>query len=316
MLLNLEGIDFGYHKDRLLFKNLHLSLQQGKIVAVVGESGCGKTSLLKIIYGLLDWERGHIYFDGKEIYGPKGNLVPGEKDMNFVAQDYDLMPYTKVYTNVGKFLSNINLKEKQAKIKELLRIVDLEDLHDEFSENLSGGQKQRMAIAQALSQVPKLLLLDEPFSSLDFSRKTQMREELFSYVRMHNIGLVISTHNITEIMPWVDEVIVLQEGHLIQRDRPEEIYYHPYNAYVARLFGEVNILSEEQQEQLGAKNWFYYPHQIRYDEKGFEASVIQSGFSGGYYRNIINLNNSEFLFFSREKQIGKVKVAFIEHKVD
>jgi len=313
MLLSLKGINFGYKKDHLLFKNLHLDLERGKILAVVGESGCGKTSLLKIIYGQNQWESGHIYFNGREIHGPKANLVPGEKEMNFVAQNYDLMPYTKVYTNVGKYLSNINLQLKKDRVAELLKIVGLEDLMDEYAENLSGGQKQRVAIAQALSQIPQLLLLDEPFSSLDFSRKAELREELFDYVRRHQIGLIISTHNVTEIMPWIDEIVVLQEGRLIQRGSPKEVYEDPYNSYVARLFGEVNILSSEEQEKLGLENWFYYPHQIRYDENGRQAEVIESGFSGGFYRNLIRIQDKDFVFYSRTPQEKSVKVKFLKN---
>lgn len=175
MLLSIQGIDFGYSQDKLIFNNLHLGLEQGKIMALIGESGCGKTTLLNIIYGLSDWYKGKIYFDNREIYGPKANIIPGEKDMKLVAQHYDLMPYSTVYDNVGKFLSNIDLKAKRDKVFQLLEIVGLEDYIDEYPKNLSGGQKQRVAIAQALSQLPKLLLLDEPFSNLDFSRKTQLR---------------------------------------------------------------------------------------------------------------------------------------------
>ena len=144
--------------------------------------------------------------------------------MKLVAQHYDLMPYSTVYDNVGKFLSNIDLKAKRDKVFQLLEIVGLEDYIDEYPKNLSGGQKQRVAIAQALSQLPKLLLLDEPFSNLDFSRKTQLRDKLFAYVREQNISLIISTHDITEILPWIDDVVVLQDGRLIQKDSPESLF--------------------------------------------------------------------------------------------
>ena len=132
MLLSIQGIDFGYSQDKLIFNNLHLGLEQGKIMALIGESGCGKTTLLNIIYGLSDWYKGKIYFDNREIYGPKANIIPGEKDMKLVAQHYDLMPYSTVYDNVGKFLSNIDLKAKRDKVFQLLEIVGLEDYIDEY----------------------------------------------------------------------------------------------------------------------------------------------------------------------------------------
>lgn len=312
MLLNIQGIDFGYSQDKLIFNNLHLGLEQGKIMALIGESGCGKTTLLNIIYGLSDWYKGKIYFDNREIYGPKANIIPGEKDMKLVAQHYDLMPYSTVYDNVGKFLSNIDIKAKRDKVFQLLEIVGLEDFIDEYPKNLSGGQKQRVAIAQALSQLPKLLLLDEPFSNLDFSRKTQLRDKLFAYVREQNISLIISTHDITEILPWIDEVVVLQEGRLIQKDSPEALFQSPYNPYVARLLGEVNLLTPEQQKELGLPKWFYFPHQLKFTEnEGTDAEVIESGFSGGFYRNLVNVKGHTFIVYTAQKKAGKSKISFL-----
>lgn len=103
MLLSIQGIDFGYSQDKLIFNNLHLGLEQGKIMALIGESGCGKTTLLNIIYGLSDWYKGKIYFDNREIYGPKANIIPGEKDMKLVAQHYDRCPTLQSMIMWGNF---------------------------------------------------------------------------------------------------------------------------------------------------------------------------------------------------------------------
>lgn len=312
MLLSLQGIDFGYSREKLIFNNLHLELEEGKIMALIGESGCGKTTLLNIIYGLSDWYNGKIFFDNREIYGPKANIIHGEKDMKLVAQHYDLMPYSTVYDNVGKFLSNVKLDAKKQKVYELLEIVGMEEYMYEYPKNLSGGQKQRVAIAQALSQLPKLLLLDEPFSNLDFSRKIQLRDKLFAYVREQNISLIISTHDITEILPWIDNVVVLQDGRLIQKDSPEALFRSPYNSYVARLLGEVNILTPEQQESLNLSKWFYFPHQLKFTtDEGIEAEITESGFSGGFYRNIVKIKDHNFIVYSAQKKQGKVNVVFL-----
>ena len=115
-----------------------------------------------------------------------------------------------------------------------------------FCQKFSGGQQQRVAIARALSVMPKLLLLDEPFSNLDYSRKMELRERLFNYAKEHELSVMISTHEIQEILPWTDQIIVLQEGRLIQNDNAEETFRNPYNAYVAKLLGEVNTISEEE----------------------------------------------------------------------
>ena len=167
MLLNVRNLYFGYKPGTLLFRNINLSVEKGKIIALAGESGCGKSTLLNIVYGLLNWQSGEIYLEDERLFGPKGNIVPGELGMKLVSQNYDLMPYLTVAENIGKFISNTNLSEKKQKIQELLQVVGLEDYANVLPKNLSGGQQQRVAIARALSVMPKLLLLDEPFSNLD-----------------------------------------------------------------------------------------------------------------------------------------------------
>lgn len=312
MLLEVNNLHFSYTSDKKLFNNLNIKVDEGKIIALAGESGCGKSTLLNIIYGTLDWQEGDVFFDGKKLLGPKGNIVPGEKEMKFVAQTYDLMPYSTVYDNVGKFISNINLKEKREKVVELLQVVGLEDYADVKPQFLSGGQQQRIAIARALSVLPKLLLLDEPFSNIDFSRKIELREKLFKYVKEKNISLIISTHEIQEVMPWLDQIIVLQEGRLIQNDHPFDTYKNPYNEYVARLFGEVNVLSDEQQNVLRLSKKLWYPHEIKISENGTTAEILESRFAGSYYWNKIKLNEIPFVMYSEQKIEKNTKVAFDE----
>jgi iron(III) transport system ATP-binding protein len=310
MLLEINNLQFSYTTEKKLFQNLNLKVQEGKIIALAGESGCGKSTLLSLIYGLLDWQDGSIIFEGQETLGSKKNLVPGEENMKLVAQNYDLMPYASVAENVGKYISNINLQEKAEKTTELLQVVGMEEFADTFPKYLSGGQQQRVSIARALSVMPKLLLLDEPFSNLDFSRKIELRERLFNYVKEKNISLLISTHEIQEVMPWLDQIIVLQEGRLIQNDDPEETYRSPYNDYVARLFGEVNVFSEEEKSSFQLQKNFYYPHEIKITETGKEAFVLESRFAGGHYWNKLLIQNKNIIVYTDQKLENEVKIEF------
>ncbi len=305
MLLDIRGLYFSHQPEKKLFQNLNIRIDEGKIIALAGESGCGKSTLLNLIYGLLDWQNGEIIFDGQKLLGPKGNIVPGESSMKFVAQNYDLMPYSTVYDNVGKFISNIDLKSKREKVMELLEVVGMTEYVDVFPKNLSGGQQQRVAIARALSVTPKLLLLDEPFSNLDYSRKIELREKLFNYVKKENLSLIISTHEIQEVMPWLDEIIILQDGRLIQTDSPEETYRTPYNEYVARLFGEVNVFSDEEKSELSLPKNFYYPTEIKISRDGANADVLESRFSGNYYWNKLNYNGKNIVVYTSEKLTDK-----------
>jgi ABC-type sulfate/molybdate transport systems ATPase subunit len=310
MLLELNNLYFSHTPDKPLFQNLNLRLQEGKIIALAGESGCGKSTLLNLIYGLLDWESGEIIFDGTQLLGPKGNLVPGESAMKFVAQNFDLMPYATVAENVGKFISNINLAQKKETVTELLDIVGLQEFSDVLPKNLSGGQQQRVAIARALSVLPKLLILDEPFSNLDFPRKIELRERLFRYVKQHHISLIISTHELHDIMPWLDQVIILKDGRMIQNDSPEETYKDPYNAYVAKLFGEVNIFSESEMADFKINKSCYYPHEIQIASSGFDAEVLESRFAGNHFWNKIKVLNKEIILYSDKKLQDPIAISF------
>ena len=314
MLLEINNLFFSHSPENNLFRNFNLKVEEGKTIALAGESGCGKSTLLNLIYGLLDSDKGEIIFQGKPILGPKKNLVPGEDDMKLVAQNYDLMPYSTVAENVGKFISNINLEAKKEKVQELLTVVGLEEYASILPKYLSGGQQQRVSIARALSVMPKLLLLDEPFSNLDFSRKIELRERLFRYVKEKNISLLISTHEIQEVIPWLDQIIVLQEGRLIQNNNAEETYNTPYNEYVAKLFGEVNIFSEDEKSIFDLPKNFWYPHEIKISTTGKEAKVVESRFAGSHFWNKISAKDKNLIMYTPEKIEGSIHIEFEKKK--
>ena len=310
MLLEINNLFFSHSKDKPLFQNLNLRFEANKIIALAGESGCGKSTLLSLTYGLLDWESGEIIFDGTRLLGPKGNLVPGEAEMKFVAQNFDLMPYATVAENVGKFISNINLTKKRETVMELLEVVGLQEFADVLPKYLSGGQQQRVAIARALSVLPKLLILDEPFSNLDFPRKIELRERLFRYVKEHQISLIISTHELQDIMPWLDQIVILQNGRLIQNENTEETYQNPYNSYVAKLFGEVNIFNEAEMADFQLTKFSYYPKEIKISENGLEAEVLESRFAGNYYWNKLSVKGKELIVYTDDSISGSVNITF------
>lgn len=311
MLLEINNLYFSYSKERPLFQNLNLKFDEGRIIALAGESGCGKSTLLSLIYGLLDWESGDIIFDGKKLMGPKGNLVPGESQMKFVAQNFDLMPYATVAENVGKFISNINLTKKKETVAELLEVIGLEEFSNVLPKYLSGGQQQRVAIARALSVLPKLLILDEPFSNLDFPRKIELREKLFRYVKQQNISLIISTHELQDIIPWLDQIIILQNGRLIQNGLLEETFKNPYNSYVAKLFGEVNIFNEIEMADFQISKFSYHPKEIKTSENGFEAEVLESRFAGNHFWNKVKVKDKELIIYTDSRIGGRVKISFV-----
>ncbi|MBA4277674.1 ABC transporter ATP-binding protein [Flavobacterium sp.] len=284
-MLQVKNISFTYIENPVI-ENISFEIAKGQNVAVIGESGCGKSTLLKLMYGLYDLDNGEIYYDDKQILGPKFNLIPGEDYIKYLAQDFDLMPYVTVEENVGKFLSNIYKDQKKARVQELLEMVEMTEFAKVKAKYLSGGQQQRVALARVLALEPEILLLDEPFSQIDSFRKNALRRNLFNYFKKKQITCIIATHDSTEALSFSDETMVLQNGKLIAKGNSKELHDNPPNYYVASLFGEVNELKlshfidlEEEDETL-----LLYPYQLKVVEEGkMKAVVKQSYFKGSHY---------------------------------
>jgi ABC-type proline/glycine betaine transport system ATPase subunit len=284
-MLRVQNISFGYHEKNII-KNLIFTVNKGQNIAVIGESGCGKSTLLKLIYGLYDLKEGTIFWNETEVLGPKFNLVPGMPFVKYLAQDFDLMPYTTVAENVGKFLSNVFPEKKKDRIQELLEIVEMTEYADVKTKDLSGGQQQRVALARVLALEPEILLLDEPFSHIDNFRKNALRRNLFAYLKSKEITVIVATHDSTDALSFADETLVLQKGRIIDKADSQSLYRNPINKYVASLFGEVNELKLSQLVAVDGEDEIVllYPHQLKVVDNGLmEVVVKQSYFKGSHY---------------------------------
>jgi len=284
-MLQIKNISFTYIENPVI-ENVSFEIAKGQNVAIIGESGCGKSTLLKLIYGLYNLDNGEIFYDEKQILGPKFNLIPGEEYIKYLAQDFDLMPYTTVEENVGKFLSNIYKDKKKARVQELLEMVEMTEFAKVKAKYLSGGQQQRVALARVLALEPEILLLDEPFSQIDSFRKNSLRRNLFNYFKKKQITCIIATHDSTEALSFSDETIVLQNGKLIVKGSSRELYDNPSSLYVASLFGEVNELKQSNftDSEEANQTVLLYPHQLKVVEEGkMKAIVKQCYFKGSHY---------------------------------
>lgn len=285
-MLELKNISFTYITAAVI-EAVSFSVPKGQNIAVIGESGCGKSTLLKLIYGLYDLDAGTISYDGKPILGPKYNLIPGADFIKYLAQDFDLMPYITVEENVGKFLSNIYKDKKQARVQELLEMVEMTEYAQVKAKYLSGGQQQRVALARVLALEPEILLLDEPFSQIDSFRKNALRRNLFQYLKEKQITCIIATHDSTDALSFSDQTIVMQNGKVIAQNSPKELFQNPSNPYIASLFGEVNVLQLSQLTSVAPRadqTVLLYPHQLKVVTDGvLQVEVRQSYFKGSHY---------------------------------
>jgi iron(III) transport system ATP-binding protein len=239
----LEGLSFRYGAVPALH-DVSLSLHQGEILALVGPSGCGKSTLLRLLAGLATPSAGQITVDGRMLSGPGMQPVPAEqRGVGLVFQDHALFPHLTVMKNVLFGVHRLPVAERQARAREVLELVGLQDYGARYPHELSGGQQQRVALARALAPRPKVLLMDEPFSGLDMQSRSQIRREVLSIISASGTTAILVTHDPEEAMLAGDRVAVMVEGRIIQQGTPQDVYRRPLNAYVAGLFGEVNQFS-------------------------------------------------------------------------
>lgn len=290
-MLTLENIQFSYSATPTL-KDINLSLEQGTIAAIIGESGCGKSTLLDLIYGLLQEKEGAITFNGAQLLGANFHLVPGHEMMKYVPQEFNLMPFTTVFENVGEHVSLQN-DDRVAIITEMLAIVGMLEYKDRKVKTLSGGQKQRVAIAKALAQQPKVLLMDEPFSNIDNFRKNELRRSLFSYFKRKQITCLIATHDKDDVLAFTDRTIIMRDGIIID-DRPtQEVYKTPTTLYGASLFDDVNVIPAglfgNERELI------LYPYHLVSRDKGVVMQITGCYFTGAGF--LVTLNYKDHCFY-------------------
>jgi ABC-type Fe3+/spermidine/putrescine transport system ATPase subunit len=311
-MLKVENVSFAYRETPVL-QDIFLSAEAGEQVSLIGASGCGKSTLLQLIYGFHNTE-GRIFWKDTELRGPNYNLVPGETFIKYLAQDFDLMLPLTVAENVGKFLSNMYPVKKKRRIKELLEIVEMQDMAQEKAKFLSGGQQQRVALARALAKEPELLLLDEPFSHIDQFRKNNLRRNLFAYLRDRNITCITATHDSSDALSFADKTIVLREGRIHAQERPERLYQQPPDKYVASLFGDVNEINLQilLPQEKSNKKVLLYPHEIKFTGRSSSAAkVLENYFKGSYYLIKAELSG-QIIYFSHSSSLPKENMVFLK----
>lgn len=305
-MLQVKNISFSYKTQKVL-SNISFTVKAGEHLSIIGESGSGKSTLLKLLYGTYDLNEGHIFWNDFEVLGPKYNLIIGPEFMKYVAQEFDLMPFTSVSENIGEFLSNFYPEEKQKRIKELLNVVELNDFANTKVKLLSGGQKQRVALARAIAKQPEVLLLDEPFSHIDNFKKQSLRRSLFKYLKEKNITCIVATHDKDDVLPFSDNIIVLHNTKVLAENTPQNLYQNPKDKLVASFFGEFNIINGE----------IIYANQLKVIVKSnLKAIVKQSYYKGHYYLIETDLNGETVFFEHYEKLEKELKICLKKTKKD
>ncbi|HOA33045.1 MAG: ABC transporter ATP-binding protein [Clostridiales bacterium] len=255
IIIDLKDISVSFDGEPVL-NNINLYIRDNEFITLLGPSGCGKTTTLRIIGGFLKPDTGRVIFEGKDIT----DLPPNKRQLNTVFQNYALFPHLTIAENIA-FGLKIKKKSKEYikdKIKYALKLVNLEGFENRMPQSLSGGQQQRIAIARAIVNEPKVLLLDEPLGALDLKMRQSMQYELIRLKNELGITFVYITHDQEEALTMSDTIVVMNKGNIQQIGTPEDIYNEPKNAFVADFIGESNIidgimLEDKLVEILGAK---------------------------------------------------------------
>jgi len=324
-ILQLQGISKSFD-DKRVVSPLDLDVRHGEFLTLLGPSGCGKTTLLRLIGGFERPDGGTIALAGRDIT----RLPPNQRPVNTVFQSYALFPHMSVFDNVayGLRAERRPPAEVESRVREVLNMVQLEELAGRRPDQLSGGQQQRVAIARAVIKKPRLLLLDEPLSALDYKLRKQMQIELKRIQRELGITFLFVTHDQEEALSMSDRVVVMREGHVEQIGTPRDVYENPSNLFVARFVGEINVFDAEVAEVLGdgrlvgqiegrritlpARNGGFAvgdalhvllrPEDLRLlppeREEGFSGEVVERNYKGMTLESVIRLESGHQLLAS------------------
>lgn len=316
-LIDLVDISKSYG-DNLILDELNLYIRENEFLTLLGPSGCGKTTTLRIIGGFEQPDNGKVVFDGKDIT----KLPPNKRQLNTVFQKYALFTHMTIAENIA-FGLKIKKKSKQYiddKIKYALKLVNLDGYENRMADSLSGGQQQRIAIARAIVNEPKVLLLDEPLGALDLKLRQEMQYELIRLKNELGITFIYVTHDQEEALTMSDTIVVMNQGYIQQIGTPEDIYNEPENAFVADFIGDSNIISatmieDKVVEILGTKfkcvdtgfgnnkpvDAVIRPDDVELVEKGkgiIDGRVTHLIFKGVHYEMEVMANGYEWLVHS------------------
>ncbi|KEZ16559.1 Spermidine/putrescine import ATP-binding protein PotA [Glaesserella parasuis] len=249
-IIELRSITKRYG-EKTIIDGLDLTINDGEFLTILGPSGCGKTTVLRLIAGFEDLTDGSIILDGQDV----SNVDAEQRPVNTVFQSYALFPHMTIFDNVafGLRMQKVPEAEIKPRVMEALRMVRLEEMAPRKPSQLSGGQQQRIAIARAVVNQPKVLLLDESLSALDYKLRKEMQHELKQLQRQLGITFIFVTHDQEEALTMSDRIIVMNKGKIQQDGSPREIYEEPSNLFVARFIGEINVFDATVIERVTEK---------------------------------------------------------------
>ncbi|MER3329747.1 MAG: ABC transporter ATP-binding protein [Candidatus Kapaibacterium sp.] len=305
--LQVNNIYKSFVKTEVL-RGISFEMDAHSRLALIGKSGSGKTTMLRLIAGLEIPDSGSISINGENISSDKKFTKPEKRNMGYVFQNHSLFPHLDVYNNITFGMDKISKKEKMELAMSYLTMLGLEDKIKSYPHQLSGGEKQRISIIRTLASKPRLLLLDEPFSNLDKNTKEKLKVDLKEILDKEKLPTIMITHDADDSFDLADEVILLDEGNIVARGNPEELYKRPVNEHSARFFSESDIIEKSDSNEqffnhfgMTTNRICIAPQSISRSSTGTLVEVKEHKFVGNGYMVILDVMGAELKMFSIER---------------
>ncbi len=293
-MLQIDNVSHSYDNKILSIKDISFDLKEGEVLSLLGPSGCGKSTLLRLIAGFEIPKRGEIMLRNQIISSSKWIKSPEKRGMGFVFQSYALFPNLNIVENI-----NFGSQNKKNKFEEIIEEMNLIELLYKYPHELSGGEQQRVALARSIISEPSLILLDEPFSSLDTRLKDKIRDKMLHLIKKRNISSILVTHDSEDAMYLSDRIVVLNDGKIVQIGRPNDLYLRPKSIFVAEFFGEVNKIPANTEKNYVSSIFGNFPNPSNSNCKEVVILIRQEGI------NILNNKTKVKALVVNSKFLGK-----------
>ncbi|MCF0054135.1 ABC transporter ATP-binding protein [Dyadobacter sp. CY356] len=299
-LLRADSVSKKFDSKTVL-SDVSLELNPGEWLGILGESGSGKSTFLRILGRFMDADLGDVFFKEEKLTSVKGELIPGHNAIKLIHQEFELFPNQTVEENISYSLRFYEPDYRKKKVEELLKITGLSNVRGQKAKLLSGGEKQRTAIAKSLAEQPDVLLLDEPFAHLDNRNRRILAEAIEQMRQEQDMACIFVTHEASDALAWSDKIAVLRDGKVIQFGTPQEVYNQPIDGYVAELTGDINWLGENPE----LKKFFIRPEKVKrtkFQEKSKWTGIVEAIRFHGNHWEIRCANKNGLLVFYRNKK--------------
>ena len=302
-MILLKNIELFYEKP--ILRGINLQVKRGEILGLVGKSGAGKSSLLKICAGLIDASAGEVFIAGKKQMPARHLLVPGYPSIAIVNQDFKLDPFHTVAENIKEAILHWPLAKRDQRVQKLIQLFGLKEISQTKAHLISGGEQQRVAIARAIADQPAYLLLDEPFGHLDANLRQRLSSYLMDLRDTEDTGIVLVSHEGQDVLGLCDHICILQNGKISKKYLPETLYYRYSAPEKARLFGPLNTI------KLADGLTHFRPDEYQLSSKGIALHFERAVFVGGFYHNYFRTTNQERILlyaFEPLQQLSHIEI--------